>query len=64
MIVAVAVLLLPALGGLLLGMTWWEERLFRASGAPRHAGTRRHLRLVRGGRDTPARTSEQRRHAA
>ncbi|GAP45443.1 uncharacterized protein SAZU_0172 [Streptomyces azureus] len=66
-IVAVAVLLLPVLAGLLAGMAWWEERLFRPSDAPRHAGTRRHLRLIRGERDAPAHephTGARRRHAA
>ncbi|GAA2252543.1 hypothetical protein GCM10010145_20370 [Streptomyces ruber] len=54
MIIIVAVLLLPAMWGLLLGMTWWEDRLFdeAAAGTPRHARVRHHLRLIRGGRDT------------
>ncbi|WP_320783746.1 hypothetical protein [Streptomyces sp. CRN 30] len=51
MIIIVAVLLLPMMGGLLLGMTWWEERLFDRAGPRRHARARHHLRLIRGGRD-------------
>lgn len=69
MIIIVAVLLLPTMGGLLLGMTWWEERLFRNAGAelPRHARARRHLRLVRGGgdaREEPAGVPVRQRDAA
>ncbi|GGY99779.1 hypothetical protein [Streptomyces poonensis] len=52
MIIIVAVLLLPAVWGLLLGMAWWEEHLFDEADRPRHARARRHLRLIRGGRDT------------
>ncbi|MDG9689182.1 hypothetical protein ACH4NS_16100 [Streptomyces mutabilis] len=54
--VTVAVLLLPGLGLLLFTMTYLEDRLFGDPEPPRHA-RRRHLRLIRGGRDTasPAR---------
>lgn len=49
--VIVAVLLLPLLAALLVVMDRVEERLFGAgSDRPRHAGHRRHLRLVPGGR--------------
>lgn len=51
----VAVLLLPLLSVLLLVMDRMEDRLFTAGPARhRHAARRRHLRLVRGGRDGPA----------
>ncbi|MGW7259726.1 hypothetical protein [Streptomyces sp. NPDC054834] len=49
--VIVAVLLLPLLAALLVVMDRVEEHLFTSTPAgPRHAGRRRHLRLVRGGR--------------
>lgn len=47
----VAVLLLPLLAALLVVMDRVEERLLTPGQAgPRHAGRRRHLRLIRGGR--------------
>ncbi|MET8948869.1 hypothetical protein ABZX30_36490 [Streptomyces sp. NPDC004542] len=47
----VAVLLLPLLAALLVVMDRVEEHLLgSAPDGPRHAGGRRHLRLVRGGR--------------
>ncbi|MFF4400991.1 hypothetical protein [Streptomyces sp. NPDC001480] len=50
-VVIVAVLLLPLLAALLVVMDRVEERLLTsAPDRPRHAGRRRHLRLVRGDR--------------
>ncbi|MFF4490745.1 hypothetical protein ACFY0F_30465 [Streptomyces sp. NPDC001544] len=49
--IIVAVLLLPLLATLLVVMDRVEERLLTSEPArPRHAGRRRHLRLVRGER--------------
>ncbi|GHE53113.1 hypothetical protein GCM10018785_23340 [Streptomyces longispororuber] len=45
----VAILLLPALGLLLFAMDRLEDSLLRPTAA-RHAGPRRHLRLIPGGR--------------
>lgn len=67
MIVTVAVVLLPVLGGLLAGLAWWEERLFRSSEASSRSPDRRHLRLVVDGNRTRPRRSPahaKRRHAA
>lgn len=55
MIVVIAVLLLPVAGAMLAALSWWEERLFTAPEAPRHARAprqhrHRHLRLIPGGR--------------
>ncbi|MDX3363058.1 MULTISPECIES: hypothetical protein [Streptomyces] len=59
MIVVIAVLLLPVAGAMLAALSWWEERLFTAPEAPRHAraprqhrhqNRHRHLRLIPGGR--------------
>ncbi|MCQ9133004.1 hypothetical protein [Streptomyces hilarionis] len=50
----VAVLLLPLLSVLLAFMDRVEERLLAPVAArPRHAGRRRHLRLIRGGATEP-----------
>jgi hypothetical protein len=58
-IVVIAVLLLPVAGAMLAALSWWEERLFTAPEAPRHARAprqhrhqhrHRHLRLIPGGR--------------
>ncbi|MGW0425080.1 hypothetical protein [Streptomyces sp. NPDC003015] len=51
--IAVALLLLPALGALLYAMDRIEDGLSARSSAPRHARGR-HLRLIRG--DAPPRT--------
>ncbi|MEU2559927.1 hypothetical protein ABZ626_11415 [Streptomyces longispororuber] len=45
----VAILLLPVLGLLLFAMDRLEDSLLRPTAA-RHAGPRRHLRLIPGGR--------------
>ncbi|GGL62724.1 hypothetical protein GCM10010129_02910 [Streptomyces fumigatiscleroticus] len=61
---AVAVLLLPGLGLLLFTMTHIEDRLLRGAD-PAERRPRRHLRLLPGGRQTPAGHGTQRgRHAA
>ncbi|MFI8002934.1 hypothetical protein [Streptomyces sp. NPDC086010] len=52
--IAVALLLLPALGLLLYGMDRFEERLFRRPPARHAAG--RHLRLVGGAGELPPRS--------
>jgi hypothetical protein len=52
-IVVIAVSLLPVAGAMLAALSWWEERLFTAPEAPRHARAprqHRHLRLIPGGR--------------
>ncbi|MFG2944319.1 hypothetical protein [Streptomyces adustus] len=49
-VVVVAVLLLPLLSALLIVMDRVEDHLLHPVGARRrHAGARRHLRLIRGG---------------
>ncbi|MFD4829330.1 hypothetical protein ACFWPV_05640 [Streptomyces uncialis] len=70
MIVTVAAAMLPLLGGLLAGMAWWEDRLFRTSDKTARSPVHGRPRVVGGGDgDRPGRsrrspTRARRRHAA
>ncbi|MGW2823568.1 hypothetical protein ACWC24_21630 [Streptomyces sp. NPDC001443] len=58
--IVVAVLLLPLLSALLIVMDRVEDHMLRPADARRrHAGGRRHLRLVRGGRRDAQENPEQ-----
>lgn len=63
-VIVVAVLVVPLLGGLLLVMDRVEDWVTAAPGPPRHAHARRHLKLIPGGlqksRDVPAPESARR----
>jgi hypothetical protein len=58
----IAVLVLPALGLTLLLMDRVENWMSGPSTAPRHAGARRHLRLLHGGGQSA--TASRAAHAA
>lgn len=58
----IAVLVLPALGLTLLLMDRVENWMSGPSATPRHAGARRHLRLIPGGR--PSSSASRAAHAS